>query len=211
MKDYQPQVDASWYEKTSFHPLRITSITEQLRLLSHYDPGSVLEIGVGKGIIREFLKSFSHIKHTSIDIAPDLNPNFVGSVLKMPFSDSQFDCILCCQVLEHLRIEDFPAALREIRRVTRSLVILSVPDRRRIFALGLCLFGFGWRKMEFNLESRKARKEGLIPEHYWEIGHSRATCGTNVARIIRAAGFKIEAQYRLEKFSWHCFFVLKRI
>jgi SAM-dependent methyltransferase len=209
--EYLPQVDASCYDATAFHPLRITSITEQLRLVSQHGCRNLLEIGIGKGIIRSFLKSFSGVKHTCIDIAPDLNPDFVGSVLKMPFRDAQFDCILCCQVLEHLRFEDFPAALAEIHRVSSDLVILSLPDRRRLLGLRFCFFRGQWRRIEFNLESVKARKQGLISEHHWEIGHASATSGRNVARIIRASGFKIATQYRLDSFSWHCFFVLRRV
>lgn len=208
---YSPQVDAASYEKAALHPLRIASITEQLRLISQLGRHNILEIGVGKGLIRHFLKCFTEIKHTCIDIAADLNPDFVGSVLNMPFKHCQFDCVLCCQVLEHLKFEDFSAALHEIHRVSQDIVILSLPDKRRIFGFGVCLFRFGWHKLEFNLESSKARNGKISTQHYWEIGHSKATSGTNVIKAIRSAGFRIENTYRLEKFPWHCFFILKRL
>jgi ubiquinone/menaquinone biosynthesis C-methylase UbiE len=123
---YDPQVTAEVYDKTAFHPLRIESITEQVRLLSRYPCQSVLEVGVGKGLIRQLFKCIPNIRYTCIDIAPDLEPDYVGSVLQMPFKDEEFDAILCCQVLEHLRLEDFLPALRELHRVSRRLVIMSL-------------------------------------------------------------------------------------
>lgn len=208
--NYRPQVSAASYEKTAFHPLRITSLTEQLRLLSQFQCRNILEIGVGKGLVKHFLSRFNGIKHTSLDIAADLAPDVVGSVLSMPFKDGEFDCVLCCQVLEHLRFEDFPAALSEVRRVTSCRVILSLPDKRRRAGIGLCLPRYGWRKAEWSFERRKAHKERLSTQHYWEIGHSRDTRGSNVVRHIVLAGFHVEAHYRLENFAWHSFFILKR-
>jgi SAM-dependent methyltransferase len=198
----------SCYEETAFSPLRIESITEQLRLLSYYDCRSILEIGVGKGVIRQVLKCFKGITHTTIDIEPSLGPDIVGSVLELPFANREFDCVLCCQVLEHLPFEDFAAALQEIHRISNRIVILSLPDKRRRCGLAVCLFRYGWRKLEFNFERAGAKKARLASRHYWEIGHTKATSGRNVIKAMRQAGFNIHKSYRLEKHQWHCFFVL---
>lgn len=48
-----------------------------------------------------------------------------ASILALPFADAQFDLVLCTEVLEHL--PDPILALRELRRVTRAYVLLSVP------------------------------------------------------------------------------------
>jgi SAM-dependent methyltransferase len=44
----------------------------------------------------------------------------------LPFADGEFDTTFCCDVLEH--VEDDYAALRELARVTRRRVVLSVPQ-----------------------------------------------------------------------------------
>jgi ubiquinone/menaquinone biosynthesis C-methylase UbiE len=49
----------------------------------------------------------------------------VQSVLALPFADRSFDAVLCMEVLEHLQ---HPAdAVRELARVARDVVVLSVP------------------------------------------------------------------------------------
>jgi len=51
---------------------------------------------------------------TALDIDKRLNPDFVGSVLELPFVDKSFEVIACYEVLEHLLYRDFPKDLREI-------------------------------------------------------------------------------------------------
>jgi len=207
---YKPQVTCSHYDKYAFHPLRIESITEQIRLISYNGYTNILEVGVGKGVIKHFLRLFPQVQHTSIDVAEDLHPDFVGSVTDMPFEDKQFDLTLCCQVLEHLPFEDFSIALKEIKRVTRYKAIISLPDKRRHFGFAVCLARFGWFRFEWNPVRRHiARKEFKFDgEHYWEIG-CKGTLAKDVISKMKEAGFKIEKQYRLWKHPWHCFFVLR--
>ena len=49
-----------------------------------------------------------------------------GDILKLPFADDEFDTVTAFEVLEH--IDDIDAAMREIKRVTKKNIILSVPD-----------------------------------------------------------------------------------
>src|SRR5262249_30203823 len=44
----------------------------------------------------------------------------------LPFPDHAFDCVSMVEVLEH--IPDYRAMLREVRRVTRRKVLITVPD-----------------------------------------------------------------------------------
>jgi SAM-dependent methyltransferase len=209
-KVYEPQVTADVYEENAFHPLRIESITEQLRQISCSGHSNILEIGVGKGFLKHCLKLFPQVSHTTIDIAPDLHPDYVGSVTNMPFEDNQFDVVVCGQVLEHLPFADFLPALKEIRRVARHKAIISLPDKRRHFGLAVCLARLGWFTCEWNLTRwRYGRREHKFDgQHYWEIG-CKGTLGKDVVKKVREAGFKVEKQYRLWKHPWHCFFILR--
>jgi ubiquinone/menaquinone biosynthesis C-methylase UbiE len=59
-------------------------------------------------------------------------------VLALPFGDGSFDAALCLEVLEHL---DHPAeAVRELARVARRAVVLSVPHEP-YFRIGNVLRG----------------------------------------------------------------------
>ena len=209
-KKHKPQVLTSCYDKNAFHPLRIESITEQLRQICYSGYTNVLEVGVGRGFLKHCFKLFPQISHTTLDIAEDLSPDYVGSVTNMPFEDNQFDLVVCGEVLEHLPFTDFLPSLKEIRRVARYKAIISLPDERRHFGLAVCLARFGWFRFEWNPTRRRyACKEfEFTGEHYWEIG-CKGTQIKDVLVNIKKAGFKIEKQYRLWRHSWHCFFILR--
>ncbi len=208
MKTYlkhQQQVKPSHYENEGLAPLRIDSVSHQIREISFSNCQNILEIGVGGGLVKHFLTLFPNIKHTSLDIAADLKPDYVGSVIDMPFEDNAFELTLCCQVLEHIPFQDFLPSLQEIRRVTQTKVVLSLPDQRRVMGLSLCLPKIPWKKWELNYKLIPSQHKDR--DHQWEIGVA-GTSGSLVEKTILEAGFSIERQYRLEKHSWHCFYIL---
>lgn len=81
------------YRKYGFDPLRIESVTEQLRQICYSGCHEVLEIGIAGGFLRHCFKLFPQISHTTLDIAEDLSPDYVGSVTNMPFEDKKFDIV----------------------------------------------------------------------------------------------------------------------
>jgi ubiquinone/menaquinone biosynthesis C-methylase UbiE len=198
-----------WYPGGSWTPGRIESLTEQVRAVCESGGHSVLEVGAGTGWLVHSLRFFG-LEVTTLDIEETMHPDYVGDVRHLPFTDKQFDVIVCCEVLEHLPFDQFPAALRELRRVARKRVILSLPDKRRRLGLGVCLGRLGWRLREFNIPRRRCARTVLPPDnqHCWEIGY-RGTLGRDVVREIRAAGFTIDRQYRLPANEWHAFFILR--
>jgi SAM-dependent methyltransferase len=50
----------------------------------------------------------------------------VGDISHLPYRDGEFDTVLLLEVLEH--VPDADAVLREIHRISRKNLILSVPD-----------------------------------------------------------------------------------
>jgi SAM-dependent methyltransferase len=203
------QVEREHYFKEGLFPLRIASITQQLREIARFQPGSILEIGVGAGLIKSFLSNFPDVKLTTIDIDPELAPDFLGSVMEMPFCENQFDLTLCCQVLEHLKFADFLPALCEIRRVTSGRVVLSLPDIRWHLGVSFRIPKIKeWTKLVLNIERPFIGPKIFDGQHYWEIGY-KGSQGNQVTRAIKKAGYKILEQYRLENHHWHCFYILK--
>jgi 2-polyprenyl-3-methyl-5-hydroxy-6-metoxy-1,4-benzoquinol methylase len=88
----------------------------------------VLDVGCGEGVLVGEYRSRLEIE--------GVDPNYAasgvrqGSVLDLPFGDSTFDWVLCLDVLEHLRLDEQPRAVAEIRRVLRPRghVVLSLPN-----------------------------------------------------------------------------------
>ena len=105
-------------------------------LVRRAQPRLLLEVGCGEGVVLRHLdRHLDGVRSVGMDVdgsalrvaqAQTRAPLLRGSVYALPFPRASFDLVLCCEVLEHL--EDPPAALAELTRVTRGLVLLSVPN-----------------------------------------------------------------------------------
>ena len=57
-----------------------------------------------------------------------VNPLITASVFDLPFSDASFDCVICCEVVEHVPRD--PSPIAELVRVLKpgGRLVLSTPD-----------------------------------------------------------------------------------
>jgi ubiquinone/menaquinone biosynthesis C-methylase UbiE len=133
----QKQVEAVHYEfKNYISKERWSSFYHQIDEIIAINPVSVLEVGVGSGLLGMILKNVIHCNYKSIDIDEELKPDFVGSMLSMEFQDKSYDVVGCFQVLEHLPYEQcFQKALSEMLRVAKKAVIISLPNAGRVIRL----------------------------------------------------------------------------
>jgi len=134
-------VDTSNYRKhTSDNPVqrklidrfhaRVTTIVTSLM------PTTLLDAGCGEGFVIDiFHKAMPGMQITGFDVLPDSvkvaqqrNPRATiteGDIYNVDFPDGSFDVVCCFEVLEHLHEPD--RALRELARVAKDHVVLSVP------------------------------------------------------------------------------------
>ena len=65
-----------------------------------------------------------------IDVNPDLKPDIVGDIRKLPFEDESVDGIVASHVLEHVPNKDIDQCMREWRRVLKmgGSLFIAVPD-----------------------------------------------------------------------------------
>ena len=155
---------------------------------------NVLEVGCGEGYILNYvsnLKKFFRIQ--GIDYSPEIIKKAKScypklffsqkSIYNLGFWDNEFDLILACEVLEHLK--DFEKALAEIKRVTAQYVIVSVPIEPmwRIFNMlrGSYILSLGntpghvqhWNKQSF---LKMLRKYFLIEKLWYPYPWQMALC-----------------------------------
>ncbi len=188
---------------------RWASYWHQIKVVRSCNPTRILEVGVGNHIVYDYFKN-RDFDITSCDIEPDTSPDVVGSVEDMPFGDGVFDVVLCAEVLEHLPFEQFQHNLRELARVSKKHVVITLPHWGRHFSydfrLPLVKRVRGQAKISF---SRK-RQHSNSP-HKWEIG-KKGTSPKTVRRAIEGAGLGIEKDYVLFEMPYHHLFLLtKRI
>ncbi len=169
-------------------------------------PQSVLEVGAGPGITGDILAR-NGVKHTTLDIDPALEPDYIGTAGELPFSDASFDVVASFQVLEHLPYESFLPTLREFARVTRRYVILSLPDARRSWSYSVHVPKLGAVRLRVPRPQLRPRRLQPNDEHYWEI----ETLGYPLQRIladIAASGLTVQRTYRVFESPYFRFFVL---
>ncbi len=201
------QVDRDHYSFGSYaHPGRFASYFYQLREIHDANPVSVLEVGVGDAVIGNYIRDNTELKYTSIDVAADVNPDVIGSVLALPFEDKSFDVVCAFEVLEHIPFESFDKAISEMARVARNRVLVSVPH-----------FGPPVKfliKIPFLPEMSFAFKIPYHPlhtwngQHYWELGKKGYSKKAVIATMSKYG--KVLKDYVPFENQYHHFFILEK-
>ena len=98
--------------------------------------GSILDVGVGAGqLLHTYNKSGAFTKIAGADIVrhtrfydpeDELRVYFMD-VSQLLFADNSFDVVTCMEVLEHIPEASFIKALKQLRRVAKKQLIMTVP------------------------------------------------------------------------------------
>jgi predicted SAM-dependent methyltransferase len=209
-KDSKNEVQVStshYFDSGYLHPSRLASYGYQFREIDCRDCERVIEVGVGADVLR-FLLERAGVKVETLDIDESLDPDIVGSVTNIPRPTNSVDAVLGFQVLEHLPFKEFEAALREMRRVAREYVMISLPDVSRCYRFDNWFPVFGHVKFELQVPRIYPPEHEYDGQHYWEIGKK----GYSIQRIkekIQTTGLSIEHSYRPWEYAYHHFFVLR--
>ena len=198
------QVNKNHYEfKKYVNKERFMSYYYQLKLIYDLNPKSILEVGIGNSLLKKQLSD--KVNYKTLDIAKDLHPDIFGSVENLPLEDNSFDLVCAFQVLEHLPFKKFEKCLKEISRVSKKNVLISLPYCHiaskfelkvpliPIIRLSLAVPRF-YEKIEFK------------GEHYWEIGAK----GYPLKKIktVLSKYFTIKKIINPYENKYHIFFVL---
>jgi len=109
----------------------LISLIKPLKVESILDAGCGEGFTMGKLLEEKVCKKIEGIEYEkdAISLGKKLYPYLIikqGSVYELPYKNNSFDLVICTEVLEHL---DEPAkALKEILRVTKKNLIISVPN-----------------------------------------------------------------------------------
>lgn len=183
---------------------RWVSYWHQIDEILKLNPKSLLIIGAGDNYVVDILKRY--IKEVkTLDIAEELDPDYVSSVENMPISDKAFDIVLCSQVLEHLPFNKFEICLKEIKRVAKSGAIISLPHFGPPIKFSVKLPFLKETKFHFKLYF--PLKHQFNGEHYWEIG-KKGFAPSKIRKLILKF-FTIKKEFIPFENQYHHFYILK--
>jgi len=204
----KPQVHPAHYMHQYDSLGRWASYWYQIHEIIDKKPESVLEIGIGNKTVLNYLRQ-QNIEVTGVDIDARLKPDVVADVTDLSvFQSDSFDVVACCEVLEHLPFDNFDRTLKEIHRVAKKWVVISLPHFGPFFTFSFHLVRFNPLKVAIKLPF--PRKHVFNGQHYWEVGK----IGFSVRKIsshINKAGFEIVKQFHVFENPDHLFFVLQKI
>ena len=208
-KKMKPQTELNHYFNEFYDSKeRFISYWHQINEIIKLEPEKVLEIGIGNGFVSKYLKE-RNLNVITLDIDEKLSPDIVGSVLNIPFTDSSFDVVSCCELLEHLPYENFCKAVSEIFRVSKKYALLSLPDVSNVYHFYLHIPKIIILKKLIPIPNLQKEMHQFDGEHFWEIGKK----GYPLSRIIKnikKSGFIIKRNYRDFENTYHRFFILEK-
>ncbi|NTW52165.1 MAG: class I SAM-dependent methyltransferase [Chlorobiaceae bacterium] len=202
------QVDRSHYEFSRYMTKgRWSSIWHQIDELIQLNPEKVLEIGPGSGVFKH-VASLYGISVETLDLDPELKPDHVGSITDLPFDDGSYDLVCAFQVLEHLPYQKSLDAFKEMERVSRKNVIISLPDAKIIWRYRFHVPMLGGYDIMIPRPVFGIKKHKYDGEHYWEINKKGYDLDRVIADLSKGYGFK--KTYRVVENPYHRFFVFEK-
>jgi len=123
--DYHRKIRSDW----EYGPTYLAKMARVRAYLDRLPPATrVLDVGCGEGILVEEYATRLAIEGVDLHYTSDRVRG--GAATALPFGDQSFDRVLCLDVLEHLALEDQPAAMAELHRVLvpGGEALVSVPN-----------------------------------------------------------------------------------
>jgi len=201
------QVEKAHYEFGRYMSKeRWISVWHQLDEVLSLGGQGVLEVGPGAGIFKEISRIYG-MQVDTLDVSPDLEPDFVGSATALPFEDNSYDIVCAFQMLEHLPFELSIQAFKEMVRVSNNHVIISLPDAKPVWYYRIHLPKFGTFKWLVPRPLSLPKKHHFNGQHYWEIGKR----GYHLSRVLKefSCGAELIKTYRVKEHTYHRFLIFK--
>lgn len=140
------EIIKSYYEQVIIWDKHLTKKQEeneknhQVTKLIPPDTANILDVGCGNGM---FINSLKHnlpcenIRLMACDFSKTAlkyveTDKLLATVSSLPFKDAVFDLVISMEVLEHLPEKEYTKGLRELQRIGRKYIIITVPNKDNI-------------------------------------------------------------------------------
>ncbi len=91
---------------------------------------SLVDVGCGRSEIVRAAVSIGFWPVRGVECIDGLCGGIIdkGEITSLPYKDSQFDVVTCLDVMEHLPPDDTKRALKELWRVSRKVILVSISN-----------------------------------------------------------------------------------
>ena len=119
-----------YFSDSYFSMDQLCSFAHQLNFIHSMRPTSAIEIGLGNGFVSTFLRR-AGIPVITADINAALEPDICAPLGEVSSHiESLRDVVICCEVLEHMPLEELDANLDHLRSLGDRL-FLTLPNSYR--------------------------------------------------------------------------------
>lgn len=208
------QVNKGYYSKKKYNTLpRFISYFYQVQsVIDLSNVETILEIGPGSKLVSRELQSTGYTV-TTCDFDKNVNPDVVADVRTLPFEENSFDCIMACQILEHVPFDSVEQVINSFARISKHYVVISLPNRSTGFEF---IFKFPFiqtlfKKTFFDWSIQFPIKFPGFAEsdqHYWEIDGITTT--KKQMRSLLSEKFTIIKEFQPPLNKYHRFFILEK-
>lgn len=208
-----PQVTIEHYDFEKYVDIpRWNSYYYQITEILKNNCKNILIIGKGDGIVPNLLSSLGNEIHiTTFDFDQNLKPDIVGDIrdIDILLPSCIYDCIMCCQVLEHLEHQWFKPILAKFQKILipQGIIIVSLPQHMLRLKLE---FRFGRMKLKKLWLFQKFWEGKYIfnGEHYWEVG-AKGFSKKDILAIYDEY-FDVIREYSVFQNTYHWFAILRK-
>lgn len=88
---------------------------------------SVLEVGANRQLLLGRFLPEARVVYSDIEPQPGIAGFVIANATALPFPDLSFDAVVCLDVIEHMPVAARAAAVREMARVARRIVLVACP------------------------------------------------------------------------------------
>ena len=179
---------------------------------------SYLIIGAGDSIVPDVIKRVvlntiggvdeEQILVDTFDFDSSLLPTYEGDLREIArIVKKKYDCIICCQVLEHLPYDQFEGILRQLKGICNRRFILSLPQHRLPFVIDVETPWFR-KALRCYIEKSWVKSIPWNGQHYWEVG-IRGHRRRDIVEVV-SKYFDVERRYVAFGNSYHFFVISKK-
>jgi SAM-dependent methyltransferase len=185
--DRETTLDRGAYFSDKYFSLpQMGSFSHQINAIHARKPKNILEIGIGNGFTSTLLRHAGYDVVTA-DINPNLEPDICAPLAEISehLKDRRFDLVVCCEVLEHMPLEELEANIGYLRQAGDRL-FLTLPNYRRSFGIGGLLKLPGRIAFPFRCHIELPLKKKLHESaHFWEVGSQRECTRRAIVDLLR--------------------------